>query len=212
MSHTLLHQRLAAENSDLFAACLDGPFVSGLADGSLPAAAFREYLAQDSLFVRDYLAATATAVMACADHSDLVRALADLLIGGLSELASIERDAVAFGANLNHIQRLPATEGFSAFLTQSISRGRPDLCVITLAPCLELYGYIGRTVQHSGRVTAAEPAYRKWFAKYASESMQDLARGWQRHVDAFGSYSSEARALYRAALTHERDFFLAFTE
>src|SRR5882724_6888627 len=182
-----LHERLFAANAQLYDECCDGPFITALADGSLPADAFRNYLSQDVLFIRDFLAATAEAIKGCVAQPDLVSGLAELLVGGIGELESVERDAIAYGVDLNSLTRSPATVAFGGSLLATAQSKRPDVCVAGLSPCLELYSYIGRIAVQRGRITTREPAYRKWFEKYASQDMQDLARIWQGYLDRFGN-------------------------
>jgi thiaminase/transcriptional activator TenA len=204
-----LHEQLIASNIDLYEACADGAFVSGMADGSLPEATFAAYLRQDALFIREFLAATGLAVKTCASHPALVQALGDLIVGGVLELASIEGDAVAFGVDLNRMDPTSATTSFAEFLKSHVT-DEVDVCVATLSPCLELYSYIGRTAQERGRVTANQEAYRKWFAKYASPGMQNLATMWRKNLDVFGSESPAAADAYRGALRWESTFFQSF--
>ena len=55
-------ERLKSEASAEWRAYTEHPFTNGLADGSLPEAAFRHYLVQDYLFLIEFARAYALAV------------------------------------------------------------------------------------------------------------------------------------------------------
>ena len=78
----MLHEALWRANQDLARACLDHPFVQGLASGSLAAARFGAYVAQDAFFLRAFLQAWALALARAADPEPF----RDLLNGAADEL------------------------------------------------------------------------------------------------------------------------------
>lgn len=77
--------RLKTEASAEWQAYTEHPFTSGLADGSLPEAAFRSYLAQDYLFLIEFARAYALSVYKSPKLADMREAAA-----GLSAILDVE--------------------------------------------------------------------------------------------------------------------------
>jgi thiaminase (transcriptional activator TenA) len=78
-------ERLKTEASAEWRAYTEHPFTNGLADGSLAAAAFRHYLAQDYLFLIEFARAYALSVYKSPKLADMREAAA-----GLSAILDVE--------------------------------------------------------------------------------------------------------------------------
>ena len=78
-------ERLKAEASAEWRAYTEHPFISGLADGTLPEKAFRHYLVQDYLFLIEFARAYALAVYKSLQLADMREAAS-----GLSAILDVE--------------------------------------------------------------------------------------------------------------------------
>src|ERR671923_2739540 len=80
-------ERLKTAASAEWRAYTEHPFTNGLADGSLPEAAFRHYLVQDYLFLIEFARAYALAVYKSPKLADMRESAA-----GLSAILDVEMD------------------------------------------------------------------------------------------------------------------------
>lgn len=104
----MLHDTLWQYNIGLARACLEHPFVRGLATGSLERDAFERYVAQDAFFLRAFLRAYALAAAKCAD-TDRVQRFHKLMTGVLDELKLHASYAAKMGIDLSGVRALRAT-------------------------------------------------------------------------------------------------------
>ena len=85
-------ERLKTAASAEWRAYTEHPFTNGLADGSLPEAAFRHYLVQDYLFLIEFARAYALAVYKSPGLADMREAAA-----GLSAILDVEMNLHEIG-------------------------------------------------------------------------------------------------------------------
>ena len=69
---------LLKHNRPIWDACIATPFLSELADGSLPPAHFAGYMLQDAIYLNHYARSVGIAI-ACAQHFDELRLFGELL-------------------------------------------------------------------------------------------------------------------------------------
>ena len=138
LSETLWHADL-----DLASACLEHPFVRGLADGTLPARRYREYVAQDAFFLRAFGDAYRLAAGAAGD--DAGRPLyADLEAGIEAELKLPRGLAGRLGIELAAVAPAAAPLAYTEFLLATAAT-RPAPCTAAaMLPCLRLYAWLGQ--------------------------------------------------------------------
>ena len=95
-----LSQRLHACVQDIWPRYLTHPFVTQMADGTLPAEKFRYYMLQDYLYLKDYVKIFA-AILQKADDFEQIRFLSGELASTIDE---------TFRTHLPYMQRLGITE------------------------------------------------------------------------------------------------------
>lgn len=172
--------QLIAACPDSWAAYTRHPFVAGLADGSLPEAAFRHYLAQDYLFLIHFARAYALAAHK-ADTLDDMRYAA----GTLSALTDTEMKlhvqyCAGWGMTEADMAAVPEDPACVAYTRFVLDRGHAgDLLDLyaALAPCVVGYGVIGARL-------AADPATRRgdgnpydaWIGVYAGDDYRTVVR------------------------------------
>jgi thiaminase/transcriptional activator TenA len=118
----LLPQLTATSAAD-WSAYIDHPFVRGLADGSLPEAAFRQYLIQDYLFLGHFARAYGLAAFKAESFADIRAAAA-----GLSAIIDREIDlhiAYAAGWGLTPEDMAQAVEAPATVAYPLCSGARP---------------------------------------------------------------------------------------
>ena len=188
-----LFERLKAANADAWDAYIHHPFVAGLADGSLPEAAFRHYLGQDYLFLIQFARAYGLAAYKSNSLADIRQAAQ-----GLSAIIDLEMDlhvefSAAWGLSRADMEALPAaveTLAYTSFVLETGLAGDALDLHVALAPCIIGYGEIGMELAGLG----ADNPYAAWIAMYASDDYQAAAEAERRHLDAlFRSRAGEGR-------------------
>ena len=99
---------------DLADACLEHPFVQGIASGELPLERFRVYVAQDAYFLEAFARGYALALARCPDREG-IGVLKDLLVGVFEELQLHQGYAERWGISLSP-EPLSATSAYCEFL------------------------------------------------------------------------------------------------
>jgi thiaminase/transcriptional activator TenA len=172
--HAALFGRLRDGSGPLWAGYVGHPFVRGLADGSLPAAAFRRYLTQDYLFLVHFVRAYALAGYKSTRLDDLTDAAA-----GMAALLAEMRLHVAYCAEWGLDEATMAAEpeavetvAYTRFVFERGTAG--DLLDLhtVLAPCIMGYAEIGTAA--APHATATNP-YAAWIEAYAGPEYQQAA-------------------------------------
>jgi thiaminase/transcriptional activator TenA len=202
---TGLAATLWAANADLARACLDDPFVRGVADGSLPIECFRAYVAQDAYFLEAFARAYALALAHSPDRRGLERF--HTLIGGvLEELRLHAAYAARWQADLSQAVPAAATLAYTDFLLATASlHGVGETCA-AMTPCMRLYAYLG---QHLATAGCSGSPYHVWIDTYAAPAFEALAATLESLLDRYATDTSLVRNAYRRAMQLELAFFQA---
>ena len=181
-SATLFH-RLRADSAADWSAYTDHAFVRGLADGSLPEAAFRHYLGQDYLFLIQFARAYGLAAYKADDLEDIRAAAA-----AVSAIVDVEMGlhvtyCAGWGLTEAEMAALPEDTATMAYTRYVLERGQAgdllDLHV-ALAPCVIGYGEIGRRL--AGPATRDNP-YAAWIDMYAGDAYQEVVAAAVAQLD-----------------------------
>lgn len=192
-----LFSRLRAQSGDTWRAYTNHPFVEGLADGSLPQAAFRHYLAQDYLFLIEFARAWALAGYK-AECLDEIKAASD----GLKAIVDVEMDlhvgyCAEWGISQEALEQTPPAPAMRNYTDYVMKCGEDgdllDLHV-ALSPCIIGYGEIGaRLVAATNDDTAGNP-YWPWIEMYGGAEYQAAAHAEAETLDQLAaSRGGEAR-------------------
>jgi len=167
---------------------VEHPFVRGLADGTLPQAAFRRYLIQDYLFLIHFVRAYALAGYKSTRLDDLHSAA-----GGMAALLSEMKLHVACCAGWGLSEAEMAAEpeavetvAYTRFVLERGTAGDLLDLHVALAPCVLGYAEIGTELAQS--LDTATP-YAAWIAAYAGAEYQQAARDAQATLQRVGRRS-----------------------
>ena len=171
-----LTESLWASITDIYSRTLAHPFLQGLADGSLDEDAFRYYVIQDALYLRDF--ARGLALMAAKSNSDdsllmfcdharnallVERSLHDgffvdwsLTPAVLAKFPSAPNNLLYTSYLLRVAHERPFHEGLGAFL-----------------PCYWIYWEVGKVLEKKG---SPRELYQRWINTYASEQFAGIVR------------------------------------
>jgi thiaminase/transcriptional activator TenA len=193
--------RLWAENADLAAEALAGPFVSRLGDGSLSPEIFGGYVAQDAFFLESFARAYALALARSSDTATLL-ALADLLAGVRDELGLHASYAARWGIDMAGVEPSSATLAYTDFLLATAATGTLGMVFAAMTPCMRLYAWLGVGLE----ADAAGP-YAEWVTTYADPGFEALACRLEQLLDEQADDGPAVAGVYRRAMRLEVAFF-----
>lgn len=178
MIRVRLFERLKADAGRDWADYVGHAFVRGLADGSLPEAAFRFYLVQDYRFLFHFARAYGLAAFKSETLADIRAASA-----ALAAIVDVEMDlhvrfARRWAIAEEEMARAPehaATLAYTRFVLERGLAGDLLDLLVALAPCVVGYGEIGRTLAADPRARAPDHRYAEWIAQYAGAEYQAVA-------------------------------------
>ena len=183
------------------------PFADGMADGSLPEAAFRHYLVQDYLFLIEFARAYALAVYKAPELADMREAAA-----GLSAILDVEMNlhvklCAGWGLAPDDLERAPAAAEMLAYTRYVLDTGmRGDLLAlqVALAPCVIGYAEIGARLAARPGALDETNRYRVWIAEYAGAPYQAVADKARAQLERLAAtYATPARATELTAIFKE---------
>lgn len=210
-----LFDRLKEQSREDWRRYVEHPFVARLADGSLPEAAFRHYLAQDYLFLIHFARAWGLAVFKSETIEDMRQAAA-MATGILDVEMNLHVEfCKGWGLSEADMRAQPEARQTMAYtrfvLEKGLSGDVLDLHV-ALAPCVIGYGEIGARLGAAAEAGSNNP-YQAWIDMYAGDDYQAVTATAKAQLDRlFAARGSEARlpalaGTFRGATRLEADFW-----
>jgi thiaminase (transcriptional activator TenA) len=206
-----LHKILWNQNRVLAAACLDHPFVRGLADGRLDQEIFKRYVAQDAFFLRAFAKAYALGVARSADF-ETMHVFRELLDGAARELTLHAQYSKTLGILVEHVSPFSATRAYTDFLLAAAWHSPLDELAAAMTPCMRLYAYLGTELATETAAARKAHPYRDWIETYAGSEFQALADRLELLLDTLATDRPVVRDAYRYAMECELRFFNAAFE
>ena len=200
-----LARELWAANEDVAQACAAHPFVRGLAEGTLPLASFRSFVAQDAYFLEAFARAYGSALARSPDRHGL-EAFHALIGGVLDELKLHAAYAARWEVDLARVGVAPATLAYTDFLLATAGLGTLGEICAAMTPCMRLYAYLGQTLLAEGAAKPSNP-YREWIETYASPDFESLAATLEALLNRYAQDTPPIRHAYRRAMHLELAFF-----
>ncbi|QMU74462.1 thiaminase II [Streptacidiphilus sp. PB12-B1b] len=191
-------ERLWAAGDAVYREILDHPFLRGLTDGSLPHAAFRHFVVQDSHYLRDYARALAVCAAKAPTEED-VRAFAADAAGALAAEQDMHAEFLAELGPDRGAQDgvLPTTRAYTSYLLATAYGGSFAEGLAAVLPCYWIYARVGEALLAA---SSPDPLYARWIATYADEEFQTVVRRVLELADRIGAELSEAEQ--RRAVEH----------
>lgn len=211
-----LFERLKADTAADWQAYTHHPFVAGMADGSLPQAAFRHYLVQDYLFLIQFARAYALAVYKSGSLADM-RAAAGTMNGILNTEMQLHIGYCArYGIAEHEMEQAaeaPECTAYTRFVLESGMAGDILDLHVALSPCVIGYGEIGARLAADPATRRADNPYLSWIEMYSGDDYAAVMTGAATHLDRLGTERlTEARypklaQLFATATRLEADFW-----
>lgn len=169
-------EQLWSSIGEIYGAILEHPFIRGLTDGSLPEAAFRFYVVQDALYLRDY-----ARCLALAGAKAPVDAWCEMFAEHAKTALVVERSLhesffQGWGLSAETIEQTPKAPtnlAYTSYLLR-IAYDRPfEEVVGAVLPCYWIYWEVGKHLERTG---SPNPLYQRWIDTYASEEFGAVVR------------------------------------
>ncbi|NDK32731.1 TenA family protein [Nesterenkonia haasae] len=190
-----LFDRLKTAAEPEWSAYTGHSFLRQLEDGTLPEAAFRNYLIQDYLFLIQFARAYALAAYKGRTLADITQGLRGLN-ASVEETELHVRLCAAWGISREQMEATPehpATVAYTRYVLDTGMRGDLLDLHVALSPCVVGYAEIGARLRPTLEANPDHP-YAEWIAEYSSEESQQLAAEATAAIDALGErFLPEAR-------------------
>ena len=177
---------LWADITDIYDAILAHPFLAGLADGSLPQAAFSFYVVQDALYLRSYanaLAAIAGRAPDTAATEMFARHAADVIAVESTLHGTLLADLGIDPAVADRAQPAPTTLAYTSYLLATVHGGSYAEGVGAVLPCYWIYWEVGKELLRRG---SPEPRYQRWIDMYGGEEFGEVVQSVLDVTDRLG--------------------------
>jgi thiaminase/transcriptional activator TenA len=198
--------RMWAAMQPIYARILAHPFLSGLADGSLPRESFRHYVVQDALYLVDYARALAlvgakapddvTIAMFAAHARGALEVERSLHEGLLKELG-VAPEALRAAASG------PTTLAYTSYLLRSCHQGSFAEGLAAVLPCYWIYAEVGAALLAR---SSPDALYARWIGTYGGEEFARIVAEVLALVDRTGAAASapEQAAMREHVVTTSR--------
>jgi len=168
----------------IYRAILGHPFLAGLADGSLPEAAFRHYVLQDARYLREF--ARCLALAATKAPRD---AWCELFAQHATVALVVERSLHAgfigeWGLGPEHVAATaptPTTLAYTSYLLRVAYAAPFEELIGAVLPCYWIYWEVGTALEVQG---SPNPLYQRWIDTYAAEQFGAAVRQVREVLDA----------------------------
>ena len=162
-------EELWAAVEDVYAEILAHPFLTGLTDGSLPRQAFRFYVVQDALYLREFARALAIAAARAPTEDDILmftRHAAGALEVERSLHGGFFREFGLSDREVATTPLAPTTLAYTSYLLTVAYSGSFTEALGALLPCYWIYWQVGKTLLERG---SPDPLYQRWIDTYGGE-------------------------------------------
>lgn len=146
---------------------LGHPFLRGLEDGTLAEAAFRFFVVQDAIYLRDYARALALIGARAPDEGSLLLFTRHSVAALEVERAVHAELLAALGIDPGQAlatEPAPTCLAYTSYLLRVAHGGSFAEALGAILPCYWIYGEVGRTLLEGG---SPHPLYRRWIEAYA---------------------------------------------
>jgi thiaminase/transcriptional activator TenA len=169
-----------------YAAILEHPFLSGLADGSLPPDAFAFFVVQDALYLQRFAQALATVASRAPDAAGLemfARHSADAITVEQKLHDSLLADLGIDQASAAAAEPAPTTLAYTSYLLATACGGSYAEGVGAVLPCYWIYWEVGQELLRRG---SPDPRYQRWIDTYGGDEFGGVVREVLAVTDRLG--------------------------
>jgi thiaminase/transcriptional activator TenA len=192
--------RLWASIVPTYDAILAHPFLTGIADGTLPPQRFVYFIEQDGLYLRAYARALSYAAGHALEPADTA-----LLTSSAAEAIAVEVGMHAellqgFGASPRETRAVrlsPSGELYVQTILAHTAQGPFSEAMASVLACFWIYAEVGRTLIRGG---SPDPRYQRWIDTYADPAFAATVDGVLAITNRVGTEAGPAEQARMQAL------------
>jgi thiaminase/transcriptional activator TenA len=178
--------RLRGECAAIWSALHAHPFITELAEGTLPLDTFRFFLEQDNFYLEEYARCLAMGAAKSHDERELryfTRDLVQVIDAELPSNRALLERVIELGAEDRggSVEMAPATVAYTSFLQALSLRGGPLEIMAALLPCAWSYVEIATALKE--RTDATHPVFGDWIAYFSRPEVVEMVEGMRRDFD-----------------------------
>lgn len=133
-----------ADSLPIWEECLHTDFLTGMVDGTLEEACFRDYIVDDSLYLRQYAKVFAWGIIGTEDPEAMRTFYSFLSFVNEGEGSTRLQYLKQFGLRDEEVQKLPQrpeNKRYTDYMLEASREGAPE-CMMASLPCTLSYGWI----------------------------------------------------------------------
>ena len=168
-----------ADSLPIWKKCLQSEFLVKMADGSLDEACFRDYIIDDSLYLRQYAKVFAWGIIGTDDPEAMRTFYSFLSFVNEGEGSTRLQYLKKFGLQDEKVQKLrqrPENKVYTDYMLKASREGAPE-CMMASLPCTLSYGWIF-TQMLKAHPEIRETLYWPMVRDYAENGYDEICRQW----------------------------------
>ena len=200
-------------NTPIWDECADTPFVREIQDGTLPLECFKEYMVQDSIYLKNYARICGKAIYHAATLKDIQIYYA--MMNFVTDRESLVRlnYLQQFGLtdyDIEFITPLPENRKYIDFLFEIAERSNEYEILMAVLPCMLSYSYIFQKIVVAPKAKTSR--YRDFILDYADDLYAAHCRKWCVFADRKcknldGAEKEQLCGIFQRASLLELDFW-----
>lgn len=201
------------QNIPIWEECAVTPFIKELQTGTLPMEQFKQYIIQDSIYLKNYARVYGMAIYHSTDLKDIQTFYA--MLSFVTEEESLVRLSYLkqFGltdADIEYFEPLPENQRYIAFLLNTAKRRDTLEILMAVLPCMLSYSYIFRKIASAQK--GSHSKYSDFIQDYAEERYFESCKSWcgfadQKCKDLLREEKEKLSGIFQKASFLELDFW-----
>ncbi len=175
-------QEVLKHNIPIWDECVNTPFVRELQLGTLPFEKFKQYMIQDSIYLKHYARVYGKAIYHSEKLRDIQIYYACLSFVTDTESAVRQNYLKHFGMtddDIEFIEPLPENKKYINFLFEIAERGNIPEILMAALPCMMSYSYIFSKIAPN----SAKSPYNDFIFDYADEKYSESCNEWSQFAE-----------------------------
>jgi thiaminase (transcriptional activator TenA) len=166
--------RLWGSIDGIYKQILEHPFIEGLTSGRLERDAFRYYVVQDALYLREYARALAICGAKSPSEAD-IRMFCEHAAGAIAVERELHEGFFAdFGlseAEVAATEMAPTNAAYTSYLLATVYNRPFEEALGAVLPCYWIYWEVGSALIERG---SPDPLFRRWIETYGGEEFAQV--------------------------------------